>query len=116
MQQTDLSISSRRKGRLRERYDNRVRSPFMTGGSSELFYLIFALLIALLTYFACCRWSRTFMHIYQMDCPRARERLLVMGVPEPIKSSAHDEHSKVAVTVAETVQHFITTMDAVKVR
>lgn len=58
---------------------------------------------------------RTFMQIYQMDCPRARERLLVMGVPEPIKSSLHDDASKVAVTVAETVQHFITTMDAVKV-
>ena len=39
---------------------------------------------------------RTFMHLYQMDCPRARERLLVMGVPEQIKSSSHDEHSKVA--------------------
>jgi ESCRT-I complex subunit VPS28 len=54
---------------------------------------------------------RTFMHIYQMDCPRARERLLVMGVPEPIKS---EDQSKVAMTVAETVQHFITAMDAVK--
>lgn len=57
--------------------------------------------------------TETFMHIYQMDCPRARERLLVMGVPEPIKPSS-DDHSKVAVTVAETVQYFITTMDAVK--
>ena len=57
--------------------------------------------------------TEDFMSIYQMDCPRARERLLVMGVPEPIKST-HDDHSKVAVTVAETVQHFITTMDAVK--
>ena len=47
-----------------------------------------------------------------MDCPRARERLLVMGVPEPIKSP--DDANRVAVTVAEAVQHFITTMDAVK--
>ena len=53
------------------------------------------------------------MNIYQMDCPRARERLLVMGVPEPIKSGSNDAN-KVAVTVAEAVQHFITTMDAVK--
>lgn len=56
---------------------------------------------------------RTFMHIYQMDCPRARERLLVMGVPEQIKR-VHDDQNKVAMTVAETVQHFITAMDAVK--
>jgi ESCRT-I complex subunit VPS28 len=48
-----------------------------------------------------------------MDCPRAVHRLLKMGVPEPMKGS--DENaSGVAVTVAETVQHFITTMDAVK--
>lgn len=52
------------------------------------------------------------MTLYQMDCPRATERLLRMGVPEPIKSA--DDNTTVAVTVAETVQHFITTMDAVK--
>ncbi|CAB9520814.1 protein sorting-associated protein 28 homolog [Seminavis robusta] len=56
--------------------------------------------------------TETFMQIYQMDCPRARERLLVMGVPEIIKSGP--EESKVAVSVAETVQAFITVMDAVK--
>eukprot|EP00565_Helicotheca_tamesis_P004249 CAMPEP_0185741158 /NCGR_PEP_ID=MMETSP1171-20130828/38805_1 /TAXON_ID=374046 /ORGANISM="Helicotheca tamensis, Strain CCMP826" /LENGTH=213 /DNA_ID=CAMNT_0028413111 /DNA_START=643 /DNA_END=1284 /DNA_ORIENTATION=- len=56
--------------------------------------------------------TETFMQLYQMDCPRARERLLRMGVPEQIKSSDDGHH--VAVTVAETVQHFITTMDAVK--
>ena len=53
------------------------------------------------------------MHIYQMDCPRAKERLLVMGVPEQIKSGG-DEQNKVAVTVAEAVSSFITVMDAVK--
>eukprot|EP00934_Nitzschia_sp_Nitz4_P004093 Nitzschia sp. Nitz4//scaffold28_size193895//169176//169796//NITZ4_001686-RA/size193895-processed-gene-0.281-mRNA-1//-1//CDS//3329546045//4083//frame0 len=52
-----------------------------------------------------------FMEAYGMDCPRAAERLLRMGVPEPIRSTSG---SGVAVTVAETVQHFITTMDAVK--
>lgn len=52
-----------------------------------------------------------FMALYQMDCPRAAERLLRLGVPEPMKSSNTDN---TAVTVAETVQHFITTMDAVK--
>jgi ESCRT-I complex subunit VPS28 len=51
------------------------------------------------------------MHLYQMDCPRATERLLKMGVPAPIKSGDDDNH---AVTVAEAVQHFITAMDAVK--
>ena len=55
--------------------------------------------------------TETFMQLYQMDCPRASERLLRMGVPEPIRQVTGDSH---AVTVAETVQHFITTMDAVK--
>ena len=53
------------------------------------------------------------MKIYQMDCPRATERLLKMGVPEQVKASDDTGHH-VAVTIAETVQHFITTMDAVK--
>mmetsp|Transcript_17750 Transcript_17750/g.25053 ORF Transcript_17750/g.25053 Transcript_17750/m.25053 type:complete len:225 (-) Transcript_17750:526-1200(-) len=55
----------------------------------------------------------TFMQIYQMDCPRAVERLLKMGTPEHVKSST-DDGNHVAVTVAETVQFFITTMDAVR--
>jgi ESCRT-I complex subunit VPS28 len=55
--------------------------------------------------------AEAFMELYRMDCPRAAERLLRMGVPEPIRSNTGDSH---AVTVAETVQHFITTMDAVK--
>eukprot|EP00429_Kryptoperidinium_foliaceum_P006343 CAMPEP_0176023528 /NCGR_PEP_ID=MMETSP0120_2-20121206/11481_1 /TAXON_ID=160619 /ORGANISM="Kryptoperidinium foliaceum, Strain CCMP 1326" /LENGTH=210 /DNA_ID=CAMNT_0017356695 /DNA_START=82 /DNA_END=714 /DNA_ORIENTATION=- len=57
--------------------------------------------------------TEDFIKLYEMDVPRARERLLVMGVPEPIRSSAPGG-TGVAVTVAETVQHFITTMDAVK--
>lgn len=56
--------------------------------------------------------TETFMTLYHIDCPRAEERLLKMGVPEPLKGGA-DEASH-AVTVAETVQHFITAMDAVK--
>lgn len=55
--------------------------------------------------------TETFMEIYQLDCPRAVERLLRMGVPEPLKDQQDTSH---AVTVAETVQHFITCMDAVK--
>jgi len=59
--------------------------------------------------------TEDFMALYQMDCPRAAERLLKMGVPEPIKGGDdNDRHNSHAVTVAETVQHFITTMDAVK--
>lgn len=55
-----------------------------------------------------------FMKLYEMDCPRAAERLLNMGVPEPIRQAEGAGGASVAVTVAETVQHFITTMDAVK--
>jgi len=56
--------------------------------------------------------TETFMQLYQMDCPRAEERLLKMGVPEPLKGDGDDTSH--AVTIAETVQIFITTMDAVK--
>lgn len=56
--------------------------------------------------------TETFLQKYQLNCPRAEERLLKMGIPEPMKGGT-DEASH-AVTVAETVQHFITTMDAVK--
>ena len=58
--------------------------------------------------------TEAFMKLYQMDCPRAAHRLLRMGVPEPIKAAAAGDAARAAVTVAETVQHFITTMDAVK--
>ncbi|KAL3916142.1 MAG: hypothetical protein SGILL_005317 [Bacillariaceae sp.] len=57
--------------------------------------------------------TEQFMQVYQMDCPRAVERLLKMGVPEPIRSGGVDGKDS-AITVAETVQHFITAMDAVK--
>jgi ESCRT-I complex subunit VPS28 len=56
--------------------------------------------------------TETFMALYQMDCPRAVERLLKMGIPEPVRGGTDDASH--AVSVAETVQHFITTMDAVK--
>lgn len=56
--------------------------------------------------------TELFMSTYQMDCPRAVERLLKMGIPEPLKGGTDDANH--AVTVAETVQMFITTMDAVK--
>mmetsp|Transcript_16962 Transcript_16962/g.25169 ORF Transcript_16962/g.25169 Transcript_16962/m.25169 type:complete len:139 (-) Transcript_16962:1642-2058(-) len=55
----------------------------------------------------------TFMEVYELDCPRATERLLKMGVPEPMNKGSNDQGA-VAITVAETVQHFITLMDAIK--
>lgn len=57
--------------------------------------------------------TENFMELYQMNCPRATERLLIMGKPEPIKGS--DDKASHAVTVAETTQHFITAMDAIKI-
>lgn len=44
--------------------------------------------------------TEDFIKIYQMDCPRAADRLLRMGVPEPVKGS--DGSGNVAITVAET--------------
>lgn len=60
--------------------------------------------------------TETFMQTYDMDCPRAAERLLKMGIPEPMKGGYADDgmSSNHAVTVAETVQHFITAMDGIK--
>ncbi|KAL7576113.1 hypothetical protein ACA910_000890 [Epithemia clementina (nom. ined.)] len=54
----------------------------------------------------------TFMKLYQMDCPAAVERLLVQKIPQQVKGSSSDAGH--AATVAETVQYFITTMDAVR--
>lgn len=56
--------------------------------------------------------TKEFMAQYQMDCPLAVVRLLDMGVPEAVKGGTDEANN--AVRVAETVQHFITTMDAVK--
>ena len=57
----------------------------------------------------------TFMHLFQMDCPRATERLLQVGVPEPTSKISSSGTTDQVVTVAETIQHFITTMDAIKI-
>lgn len=56
--------------------------------------------------------TETFMQVYQLDCPRAADRLLRVGVPEQMMSAA--ESHKTAITVAETAERFITTMDALK--
>jgi len=54
------------------------------------------------------------MKLYQMDCPRASQRLLILGIPEHMRSSGDGTQHYITVTVAETVQFFITAMDAVK--
>lgn len=55
--------------------------------------------------------SETFMQVYQMDCPLAADRLLKIGVPEQMLAPSSDKTHQVAITVAETAEHFITTMD-----
>ncbi|KAJ1446771.1 vacuolar protein sorting-associated [Pelagophyceae sp. CCMP2097] len=57
-----------------------------------------------------------FMKEYKMDCPRARERLLRIGLPATVthQSAGGAAAAEHAVRVAECVQHFITAMDAVK--
>jgi len=63
---------------------------------------------------------RAFMQHYNMDCPAAVNRLIVSGIPATIehgntgRSAAAGGEGSEAV-VAETVQAFITTMDALKI-
>jgi len=63
------------------------------------------------------RSSEEFMQEYNMECPRAVDRLLRTGVPATTlhqMQSAEESSKNEAVLVAETVQHFITAMDALK--
>eukprot|EP00270_Netrium_digitus_P000475 TRINITY_DN1052_c0_g1_i1.p1 TRINITY_DN1052_c0_g1~~TRINITY_DN1052_c0_g1_i1.p1 ORF type:complete len:192 (-),score=20.11 TRINITY_DN1052_c0_g1_i1:31-555(-) len=56
-----------------------------------------------------------FMKTYRMDCPAAINRLLVMGIPATVEhKAASSDTGGSAVAVAETVQHFITSMDSLK--
>jgi len=55
--------------------------------------------------------TEDFMKLWEMNCPRAKSRLLKWGVPQQIKSN---EDKNTAVTVAEAVACFITAMDAVR--
>lgn len=47
--------------------------------------------------------TETFMSLYQMDCPRAVERLLVQGIPQPIKGGS-DNAASHAATVAGKIR------------
>jgi ESCRT-I complex subunit VPS28 len=50
---------------------------------------------------------------YAIDCPRAYQRLVLAGVPATVMHASHDDRQE-SVLVAETVQCFITAMDALK--
>ncbi|EKU22796.1 ESCRT-I complex subunit VPS28 [Nannochloropsis gaditana CCMP526] len=58
--------------------------------------------------------ARAFMTEYHMDCPRAVERLLRLGVPSTVLNPSVDDGRGDAIKVAETVQYFITAMDGVR--
>eukprot|EP01018_Ginkgo_biloba_P014518 Gb_37209 [translate_table: standard] len=57
-----------------------------------------------------------FMETYKMDCPAAVNRLLVSGIPATVehKAASSSDITGTAVAVAECVQHFITSMDSLK--
>lgn len=58
-----------------------------------------------------------FMDQHQLVCPAARHRLLEIGVPATVEYMRGGEASSgnlQAVAVAQATQHFITTMDALK--
>lgn len=57
--------------------------------------------------------AEVFMREFDVDCPRAYDRLLRAGVPATVMHVSHDDRGE-NVVVAETVQYFITTMDALK--
>lgn len=54
-----------------------------------------------------------FIADYSVECPRAYHRLVTTGVPATVMHATHDDRQE-GVVVAETVQCFITAMDALK--
>lgn len=58
--------------------------------------------------------TRSFIHDYGLRCERAVERLLVAGVPATVMHRTSDGRGA-SVHVAETVQYFITAMDALEI-
>lgn len=55
----------------------------------------------------------TFIKCFNIDCPRAMDRLVRVGVPATVIYSSKDDRGE-SVIVANTVQAFITAMDALK--
>jgi ESCRT-I complex subunit VPS28 len=56
----------------------------------------------------------SFFKEFHVDCPRAYERLISSGVPATVIHASSDNNRTEGIVVAETVQAFITTMDALK--
>lgn len=54
-----------------------------------------------------------FIREFDIECPRAYERLIKAGVPATVAHATHDERADIVI-VAETVQEFITAMDVIK--
>lgn len=54
-----------------------------------------------------------FMREYKTDCPRAMNRLIREGVPATVVNADYNTQQS-AVKVADTIQHFITLLDALK--
>ncbi|PSC72086.1 vacuolar sorting-associated 28-like protein 2-like [Micractinium conductrix] len=59
-----------------------------------------------------------FMSTYNMQCPMAAHRLIKSGVPgnQEHVPTRPDPTASSAIAVAETVQHFITAMDSIKLQ
>ena len=57
--------------------------------------------------------SEAFVREYNVGCPRAVERLMRIGTPATTLYSSRDQRGEIVI-VAETVQEFITCMDAVQ--
>jgi hypothetical protein len=49
--------------------------------------------------------TEKFMALYEIDCPRAYDRLCRKGVPEPMKSFDNIDHKKVALLVVSLIRN-----------
>eukprot|EP00002_Diphylleia_rotans_P029514 TRINITY_DN6015_c0_g1_i1.p1 TRINITY_DN6015_c0_g1~~TRINITY_DN6015_c0_g1_i1.p1 ORF type:complete len:213 (-),score=49.04 TRINITY_DN6015_c0_g1_i1:159-797(-) len=58
--------------------------------------------------------ARRFMQEMHMECPAASHRLLVSGVPSTVEHGHETKSDKSSKYIAESVQHFITAMDSLK--
>lgn len=62
-------------------------------------------------------WTQ-FLTKYQLTCPAAMRRLLLVGVPATVEHahpSTNEDATKLARHIAESVQHFITVMDSLNI-
>jgi ESCRT-I complex subunit VPS28 len=54
------------------------------------------------------------MRDYKIDLPAAKNRLLKIGVPATVEHGHQKEYGNNQLLIAQTTQHFITTMDSLK--